>query len=130
MYEQSYKAYRRAQQLDPSNVRLRNDCALIAIYHLDRDWDLSKQLLDSAIADGEKMLRDNPPADRQRAEAAARGSGRRLLREPRAVAPQAQQGRGGRQGRRREEPQVPPRRAAPRGARRHLQEAERLLQGK
>ncbi|MEC9046644.1 MAG: hypothetical protein VYA51_01420, partial [Planctomycetota bacterium] len=31
MYEQSYKAYTRAQQLDPANVRLRNDCALIAI---------------------------------------------------------------------------------------------------
>lgn len=61
MYEQSYKAYRRAQQLDPQNVRLRNDCALIAIYHLDRDWDDSKKLLDSAIADGEKTLRDNPP---------------------------------------------------------------------
>ncbi|MBL8755215.1 MAG: hypothetical protein JNK15_18065, partial [Planctomycetes bacterium] len=30
MYEQSYKAYRKAAQLDPGNVRLRNDCALIA----------------------------------------------------------------------------------------------------
>lgn len=61
MYEQSYKAYRRAQELDPKNVRLRNDCALIAIYHLDRDWDLSKRMLESAIADGEKTLRDDPP---------------------------------------------------------------------
>jgi hypothetical protein len=63
MYEQSYKSYRRAQQLDPTNVRLRNDCALIAIYHLDRDWEPSRQLLDSAIADGEARLRDDPPAD-------------------------------------------------------------------
>ncbi|MBL8727837.1 MAG: hypothetical protein JNM25_05365 [Planctomycetes bacterium] len=63
MYEQSYRSYRRAQQLDPQNVRLRNDCALIAIYHLDRDWELSRQLLDGAIADGEARLRDDPPAD-------------------------------------------------------------------
>ncbi|MBL9078928.1 MAG: hypothetical protein JNL08_15585 [Planctomycetes bacterium] len=63
MYEQSYKAYRKAQQLDPANVRLRNDCALIAIWHLDRDWEQSRQLLDSAIADGEKQLRDAPPDD-------------------------------------------------------------------
>lgn len=65
MYEQSYKAYSRALELDASNVRLRNDCALIAIYHLDRDWELSKQRLDGAIADGEKTLQDNPPKDRQ-----------------------------------------------------------------
>lgn len=40
-------------------MRLRNDCALIAIYHLDRDGDLAKELLDSAIADGKKMLASN-----------------------------------------------------------------------
>lgn len=63
MYEQSYKAYSRAQQLDPTSVRLRNDCALIAIWHLERDWDLSKKLLDAAIADGTKTLAENPPSD-------------------------------------------------------------------
>jgi tetratricopeptide (TPR) repeat protein len=63
MYEQSYKAYRKAAQLDPTNVRLRNDCALIAIYHLERDWDLAKDMLDGAIADGQKTLQDSPPAD-------------------------------------------------------------------
>lgn len=61
MYEQSYKAYTRAQQLDPKNVRLRNDCALIAIYHLERDWDLVKLLLDSAIADGDDTLANDAP---------------------------------------------------------------------
>jgi hypothetical protein len=65
MYEQSYKAYGKARELDPTNVRLRNDQALIAIYHLDRDWELSKQLLDSAIADGDRMLKDSPPEDAQ-----------------------------------------------------------------
>ena len=68
MYEQSYEAYRRAQQLDPTNVRLRNDCALIAIYHLERDWDESKALLDAAIADGEARLREAPPEDRNERE--------------------------------------------------------------
>jgi regulator of sirC expression with transglutaminase-like and TPR domain len=56
MYEQSYKAYSRAHQLDPSNVRLCNDTALIAIWHLERDWDQSKQMLDTAIAEGQKQL--------------------------------------------------------------------------
>lgn len=65
MYEQSYKAYSRACQIDPKNVRLRNDCALIAIHHLDRDWDESKQLLDNAIADGERTLAEAPPEDKQ-----------------------------------------------------------------
>jgi len=63
MYEQSYKAYSRAVQLDGKNVRLRNDCALIAIYHLERDWELTKALLDAAIADGEKTLDESPPDD-------------------------------------------------------------------
>jgi hypothetical protein len=61
MYEQSYKAYSRAVQLDGKNVRLRNDCALIAIYHLDRDWDKTKALLDAAIADGDLTLEGSPP---------------------------------------------------------------------
>jgi tetratricopeptide (TPR) repeat protein len=68
MYEQSYRAYRRAQELDPASVRLRNDCALIAIWHLERDWDLSKQMLDSAIADGERTLREDRPSDRNAVE--------------------------------------------------------------
>ena len=128
MYEQSYKAYRRAQQLDPSNVRLRNDCALIAIYHLDRDWDLAKELLDSAIADGKKMLADNPPSDRdelQKLEEAVGDCYENLAlwhikhSKDYAAAKAAAQSSlelhpGARRG----------------GARRHLQEAERLLQGK
>lgn len=56
LYEQSYKAYCRAHLLDPGNVRLCNDTALIAIYHLNRDWDQSRQMLDTAIKDGEQQL--------------------------------------------------------------------------
>lgn len=128
MYEQSYKAYRRAQQLDPQNVRLRNDCALIAIYHLDRDWELSKQLLDGAIADGDKTLRDNPPADandKQQLEEAVGDCYENLAlwhlkhsKDGAAAKAAAEQSRKYHPGARRP------------GARRHLQEAERLLQGK
>jgi tetratricopeptide (TPR) repeat protein len=73
MYEQSYKAYSRALQLEPTSVGLRNDTALIAIYHLDRDWDLSKERLDGAIRDGEATLKNAPPKepnDRQALEMA------------------------------------------------------------
>jgi len=128
MYEQSYKAYRRANQLDPSNVRLRNDCALMAIYHLERDWEFVKQLLDSAIADGEKTLRDDPPEDakeRQQLDEAVGDCYENLAlwhlkhsedaAAAKAAAERSQQHWPG---------TVRP------GARRHLAAAERMLQGK
>jgi hypothetical protein len=128
MYEQSYKAYRRAQQLDPANVRLRNDCALIAIYHLERDWDMAKELLDSAIADGKKMLADNPPADRdeqQKLDEAVGDCYENLAlwhlkhsKDYAAAKAAAQSSLEHHPGARRG------------GARKHLQDAERLLQGK
>ena len=63
MYEQSYAAYGRAVKLDSKNVRLRNDLALIAIHHLDRDWDETKALLEGAITDGNATLENSPPDD-------------------------------------------------------------------
>jgi tetratricopeptide (TPR) repeat protein len=128
MFEQSYKVYQRAQQLDPQSVRLRNDCALIAIYHLEGDWPQSKQLLDTAIADGEKALRDNPPGDaneRQQLDEAVGDCYENLAlwhlkhsqdaAAAKAAALQSQQHYPGeKRG----------------GARRHLLAAERLLQGK
>jgi len=128
MYEQSYKAYRRAQQLDPANVRLRNDCALIAIYYLERDWDLSKQLLDSAIADGDKTLRDNPPSDandKQQLEEAVGDCYENLAlwhlkhgKDGAAAKAAAERSTKYHPGERRP------------GALKHLRDAERLLQGK
>ena len=56
LYERSYASYRRAVDLDPENVRLRNDCALISIYHLKRNWDESKTLLEGGIATGTRQL--------------------------------------------------------------------------
>jgi tetratricopeptide (TPR) repeat protein len=62
-YERSYATYSRAVELAPADIRLRNDCALVAIHYLQRDWERSKQLLDGAIADGETILRTSPPSD-------------------------------------------------------------------
>jgi tetratricopeptide (TPR) repeat protein len=128
MYEQSYKAYRRAQQLDPENVRLCNDVALIAIHHLDRDWDLAKQWLDSAIAVGTRTLEQNPPTnvdDKQALEEAVGDCYENLAlwhlkhsKDAAAAKVAAQQSQKFHPGQRRP------------GARRHLQAAERLLQGK
>jgi hypothetical protein len=128
MYEQSYKAYRRALQLDAANVRLRNDCALIAIHHLERDWDECKQWLDGAIADGSKTLRDNPPEDpndKQQLDEAVGDCYENLAlwhlkhsKDANAAKAAAQQSSQHHPGERRP------------GARRHLQAAERLLQGK
>jgi hypothetical protein len=109
-------------------VRLRNDCALIAIYHLERDWDLSKQLLDSAIADGKARLRDNPPDDandKQQLEEAVGDCYENLAlwhlkhgKDGAAAKAAAEASFEYYPGQRR------------RGARQHLQAAERLLQGK
>ncbi len=63
MLERSYATYQRAVALDPHSVRLRNDCALVAVYYLERDWDESKELLESAIAEGEQQLLESPGAD-------------------------------------------------------------------
>jgi hypothetical protein len=128
MYEQSYKAYRRAQELDPGNVRLRNDCALIAIYHLDRDWDLTKKMLDSAIEDGEKMLRDNPPADANDKQQLDEAVGDCLENLALWYLKHSKDGAAAKAAAERSLQHHPGERRG--GAQRHLQEAERLLQGK
>jgi len=56
MFEQSYQCYQRAHQLTPTDVRIANDTALIAIHYLDRDWDQSRQTLEAAIQEGDKQL--------------------------------------------------------------------------
>ena len=109
-------------------MRLRNDCALIAIYHLDRDWDETKALLEGAIADGEDMLSNSPPDDedqKQQLEEAVGDSYENLAlwhlkhskdgEAAKAAATKSQN--------------FYPGKGRP-GARRHLQAAERLLQGK
>jgi hypothetical protein len=55
-FEASYDSYKKAVELDPNSVRLRNDCALLAVHWLERDWDDSRRLLNSAIEDGQQQL--------------------------------------------------------------------------
>ncbi len=62
-FEISYVAYTRAAELDASNLRLRNDRALLLIYYLKRDFPLALKLLQSSLREGEAILRDNPPSD-------------------------------------------------------------------
>ncbi|MCU0863186.1 MAG: hypothetical protein MUC36_05295 [Planctomycetes bacterium] len=128
MYEQSYKAYSRAHQLDPSNVRLRNDVALIAIYHLDRDWDLSKQRLDSAIADGEAMLRDNPPAEAEQKQQLDEAVGDCYENLALWHLKHSKDGALAKDAAQKSMRHYPGERRG--GARRHLRAAEQLLQGK
>ncbi|MEZ5965647.1 MAG: tetratricopeptide repeat protein [Planctomycetota bacterium] len=65
MYEASYASYQRAAALDPHNVRLRNDCALLLIYHLHRDLDHAVSMLESARDEGLKQLQEAPPSTAQ-----------------------------------------------------------------
>jgi tetratricopeptide (TPR) repeat protein len=61
MYELSYAAYTRAQGLEPDNVRLCNDRALILVHYLDRDFDVAESLLERAVELGAKQFdRENP----------------------------------------------------------------------
>jgi tetratricopeptide (TPR) repeat protein len=64
MYEASYRSYTKASELSPEDVRLLNDRALMALYHVKRDIPAAKEWLEKAIALGEAQLRDAPPADR------------------------------------------------------------------
>ncbi len=128
MYEQSYKAYSRAHQLDPTNVRLRNDCALIAIYHLDRDWELTRRMLDGAIADGQKQLEENPPSDREEKQQLEEAVGDCFENLALWHLKHSKDGAAAKAAAEASQKYYPGARRP--GARRHLQAAERLLQGK
>ncbi len=65
MYEASYASYVRAAGLEPDNVRLRNDCALMLLYHLHRDLDGAVRTLEAARDAGRKQLEEAPPSDAQ-----------------------------------------------------------------
>ena len=62
LFEQSWSAYGRAVALAPSDARLVNDRALIAVYYLDEHHDLAEQELHRAIEVGQAQL-DALPAD-------------------------------------------------------------------
>jgi tetratricopeptide (TPR) repeat protein len=54
--ERSYLAYQDAVALAPEDVGIVNDCALILVYHLQRDADAAEALLLRALELGEKQL--------------------------------------------------------------------------
>ena len=128
MYEQSYRAYGRAVQLDGKNVRLRNDLALIAIYHLNRDWDQVKALLDSAIADGERMLEESPPSDENEKQQLEEAVGDSYENLALWHIKHSKDGQAAKAAATKSQDYFPGKRRP--GARRHLRSAEQLLQGK
>ena len=67
MFEASYQAYTLASALEPDNVRLLNDRALMLVHHLKRDWDIALQCLEEGIELGEKQW-ENPPQDEDERE--------------------------------------------------------------
>ncbi len=62
LFQASYEAYTLASNLEPDNVRLLNDRALMLVHHLKRDWEIALECLEQGIALGEKQL-ENPPQD-------------------------------------------------------------------
>ncbi len=54
--ERSFRAYQDAVQLAPDDVALLNDCALILVYHLQRDPDEAERMLRRALELGEARL--------------------------------------------------------------------------
>jgi tetratricopeptide (TPR) repeat protein len=73
LWERAYRWYERALVLSPDDARVVNDCGLMLIYHLDRDFDRARQLFERAITLGKAQLEALP------ATAAARD--RELLEE-------------------------------------------------
>lgn len=56
MMERSYRAYSEGVALAPQDVQLVNDCALILVYHLQRDADEAERMLRRALQLGAEQL--------------------------------------------------------------------------
>lgn len=56
MFEISYAAYLEAVRLAPDDVRVLNDCALIAVYHLKRDLERAEEYLLRSVELGALQL--------------------------------------------------------------------------
>ncbi|MEO6596688.1 MAG: hypothetical protein ABIP94_18230, partial [Planctomycetota bacterium] len=74
LWERSYGYYEKAVALSPDDARIVNDCGLMLIYHLNRDFDRARSLFDRAIAVGEAQLdalpKDTEPRERELLEEA------------------------------------------------------------
>jgi tetratricopeptide (TPR) repeat protein len=60
LYEQSYALYEVAVELSPDSARIANDCALMLIYYLHRDYDLARKLFDRSVEVGKQTIADLP----------------------------------------------------------------------
>jgi len=60
-YEESYKAYEKALELNPTNPSYLNDAALILHYHLHRDLDKAAEMYSLAIVEAKKIINDKQP---------------------------------------------------------------------
>jgi tetratricopeptide (TPR) repeat protein len=56
LWEKSYAFYEKAVELEPEDPRIVNDCGLMLVYHLHRDYERARELFDAAIAIGERQL--------------------------------------------------------------------------
>ena len=68
LFETSYTAYLRASELAPEDVRVVNDTALIAVYHLGRDLDRAEDYLLRCVKMGEAQLEMRELDDEARRE--------------------------------------------------------------
>lgn len=69
MWERSYAHYTKAARLSPDDPRIVNDCGLMLVYHLKRDYDVALKLFQQAILTGKQQLETLPAdADRQQRE--------------------------------------------------------------
>lgn len=99
-YEESYAAYERALELDPSNPALLNDTALILHYHLLRDLDRAEELYALAIEEGTRLLADEDADQNSQnaAKIAVRDATNNLALLKQARASGGPKGRGKRDG--------------------------------
>ncbi|MHC5065805.1 MAG: tetratricopeptide repeat protein [Planctomycetota bacterium] len=67
IWEKSYRYYEVAVELSPEDPRIVNDCGLMLIYHLHRNYDRAEELFRSAIEVGQPLL-DELPEDPDPAE--------------------------------------------------------------
>ncbi|MCC6784746.1 MAG: hypothetical protein IT457_18005 [Planctomycetes bacterium] len=56
LWEQSYAWYRAAVELEPNDARIVNDCGLMLLYHLHREYDIAQRHFERAIELGEAAL--------------------------------------------------------------------------
>ena len=74
LFQESWEAYSRAVELAPTDARIVNDRALIAVYYLDEHWDFAEQELHRSIDLGTAQLaelgEDVPAAERRTLEEA------------------------------------------------------------